>query len=97
VFELAKVLSQCSFDVMLPDSSYNLFVNYRNISVLQYMEPMEAAMHMVHHAGAVCIPRDNFYSNKALEQGQNFLRFAACWLKTDLEKAYEQLQSVHVQ
>jgi aminotransferase len=95
VFGLAKVLSQCGFDVIPPDSSYYLFVNYRNVAVLQSMEPMEAAMHMIHHVGVACVPGDNFYG-KALEQGQNYLRFAACRSKTDLEKACERLQSLHV-
>ena len=89
---LAEALREVGFGVVQPEGAYYLFVNYCGVSQLSSLDPMEAAMYLMHEVGVAVVPGDNFYG-KALEEGQNYLRFAACRSMSDITTAIEKLRA----
>ena len=89
---LATVLQHVGFRVVFPQGAYYLFVNYRNVPALQDKDSMEAAMYLLREIGVACVPGDNFYGSS--NDGQNYLRFAACRSDSDLEEASRRLQKL---
>jgi aspartate/methionine/tyrosine aminotransferase len=87
---LAKALKEAGFQVIVPEGSYYLFVDYRTVNKLNDLGPMEAAMYLMEKVGVACVPGDNFYGKSS--DGQHFLRFAACRSTSDIEAAIERLK-----
>ena len=90
---LAKALKEVGFDVILPEGSYYLFVDYSNVKKLNNLGPMEAALHLMKNIGVACVPGDNFYGKSS--DGEHFLRFAACRSISDIEAAVEKLKNLN--
>lgn len=90
--KLGDVLKSVGFEVVQPDGAYYLFAKYRGVQRLENLDPMQAAMFLVKEVGVACVPGDNFYG-LAVEEGKQFLRFAACRSEEDIDLACEKLVS----
>ncbi|KAL3762198.1 hypothetical protein ACHAWU_004736 [Discostella pseudostelligera] len=88
---LADALTQVGFGVVPPEGAYYLFVDYRGVQQLTSLSPMDAAMYMMKEVGVAVVPGDNFYGKS--QDGQNFLRFAACRSMSDITAAIMKLQA----
>ena len=88
--KLKNALSEIGFEIINPDGAYYLFANYTGVDGLKDMEPMDAAMFLVKKVGVACVPGDNFYG-LAIDQGKQYLRFAACRSPADIDEACRRL------
>lgn len=88
---LSNALSEVGFIIVQPQGAYYLFVNYRNVEQLKYFSPMDAAMYMMRVVGVAVVPGDNFYSKS--QEGQNYIRFAACRSVSDVTSAIAKMRS----
>jgi aspartate/methionine/tyrosine aminotransferase len=87
---MVTVLQDLGFRIAVPEGAYYLFVYYKNVPALTNMSSMEAAMFLLTTVGVACVPGDIFYG-KAKEDGQHYLRFAACRSISDLREAARRL------
>jgi aspartate/methionine/tyrosine aminotransferase len=87
---MVTVLQDLGFRIALPEGAYYLFVDYTSVPALTNMSSMEAAMFLLTTVGVACVPGDVFYG-KAKEDGQHYLRFAACRSVSDLREAARRL------
>jgi N-succinyldiaminopimelate aminotransferase len=87
---MVAVLQDLGFRIARPEGAYYLFVDYKSVPALANMSAMEAAMFLLTKVGVACVPGDIFYG-KAKEDGQNYLRFAACRSVDDLREAARRL------
>jgi aspartate/methionine/tyrosine aminotransferase len=87
---MVTILQDLGFFIALPEGAYYLFVDYKNVPALTNMSSMEAAMFLLTTVGVACVPGDIFYG-KAKEDGQQYLRFAACRSISDLREAARRL------
>jgi len=79
--------------VIDPEGAYYLFVKYRGVPALTSIgSPYEAAMYLLHKVGVACVPGDNFYGKAIKEEGQQYLRFAACRSIEDIREACSRLR-----
>ena len=88
---LAEALKQVGFGVVPPEGAYYLFVDYRGVEQLTNLSPMDAAMYLMKEVGVAVVPGDNFYGKS--QDGQHFLRFAACRSMSDITAAILKLQA----
>ena len=88
---LTEALKQVGFGVVPPEGAYYLFVDYRGVEQLSYLSPMDAAMYLMKEVGVAVVPGDNFYGKS--QDGQHFLRFAACRSMSDITAAILKLQA----
>ena len=88
---LAEALKQVGFGVVPPEGAYYLFVDYRGVEQLTNLSPMDAAMFLMKEVGVAVVPGDNFYGKS--QDGQHFLRFAACRSMSDITAAILKLQA----
>jgi aspartate/methionine/tyrosine aminotransferase len=88
---LTEALKQVGFGVVPPEGAYYLFVDYRGVEQLSYLSPMDAAMYLMKEVGVAVVPGDNFYGKS--QDGQHFLRFAACRSMSDITAAVLKLQA----
>jgi len=90
---LSATLTTLGFDVIDPEGAYYLFVKYRGVPALTSIgSPYEAAMYLLHKVGVACVPGDNFYGKAIKEEGQQYLRFAACRSIEDIREACSRLR-----
>jgi|TARA_B100000686_G_scaffold61881_2_gene66449 aspartate/methionine/tyrosine aminotransferase len=87
---LTQALSSVGFRFVLPQGAYYLFTNFTNVSALQTLCPMDAAMHLIEQIGVATVPGDNFYAKS--NDGDQYLRFAFCRNLETLTAATERLQ-----
>ena len=88
--KLGNALQSVGFDVILPEGSYYLFVNFHGVKELKGLTPMEAAMYLMKEVGVASVPGDNFYGKS--DEGKKYLRFAACRSENDIENAIVRLK-----
>ena len=88
---LTEALKQVGFGVVPPEGAYYLFVDYRGVEQLTNLSPMDAAMYLMKEVGVAVVPGDNFYGKS--QDGQHFLRFAACRSMSDITAAILKLQA----
>ena len=81
-----RFLQDVGFKVSQPHGAYYLFSNYTCVPKLQGKGPMEAAMYMIEKIGVACVPGDIFYGT-AVEERNQYLRFAACRSEDDIDAA----------
>jgi aminotransferase len=91
LFCLSDALSEVGFSIVPPQGAYYLFVNYRSVEQLQHLNPMDAAMYMMCEVGVAVVPGDNFYGKS--QDGQNYLRFAACRSVSDVTSAITKIRA----
>ena len=90
---LAQTLTKLGFEVIKPEGAYYLFVKYRGVEALsKFQDPMEAAMFLLKDVGVACVPGNNFYGKAIEDEGNQYLRFAACRSKEDIEEACRRLE-----
>jgi len=89
---LAEALDEVGFGIIHPEGAYYLFADYRGVSQLRDLTPMDAAMYLMHEVGVAVVPGDNFYG-KAIDEGKKYLRFAACRSMADIATAIERLRA----
>ena len=73
---LRAAVQQVGFRVSTPEGAYYLFADYRSVTPLASLTPMEAAMFVIERAGVASVPGDNFYAAGWTACG--YLRFAFC-------------------
>ena len=88
---LSDALTDVGFIIVRPQGAYYLFVNYRNVEQLKVLCPMDAAMYMMREVGVAVVPGDNFYGKS--QDGQNYLRFAACRSVSDVTSAIAKMRA----
>jgi aspartate/methionine/tyrosine aminotransferase len=94
---LASTLQELGFGVLKPEGAYYLFVKYRGVkplvsSLQDPTNPMEAAMYLLKEVGVACVPGDNFYGKAIQEEGNQYIRFAACRSDEDITEACRRLR-----
>lgn len=88
---LSDALCEVGFIIVQPQGAYYLFVNYRNVEQLKHFSPIDAAMYMMRVVGVAVVPGDNFYGKS--QDGQNYLRFAACRSVSDVKSAIVKMRA----
>jgi len=88
---LAAALTKVGFAVVQPEGAYYLFAKFRGVEQLKDLSAMEAAMYMLEKVGVAVVNGDNFYSKS--NDGENYLRFAACRSNEDIKSAIELLNT----
>lgn len=86
VQKLRSALLKVGFEASQPQGAYYVFADYRKVPNLKEMNPRTAAMHMIKTVGVACVPGDNFYG-KEVNDGNQYLRFAACRSQSDIDSA----------
>jgi aspartate/methionine/tyrosine aminotransferase len=90
---LALTLQQLGFGVLKPEGAYYLFVKYRGVkAVSSFQDPMQTALHLLKEVGIVCVPGDIFYRKAIQEEGNQYIRFAACRSEADITEACRRLR-----
>ena len=90
--KLASTLVNLKFDVVKPEGAYYLLVKYNDVDALsKFTDPMDAAMYLLKEVGVASVPGNNFYG-KDLDEGNQYIRFAACRSEDDINEACKRLE-----
>jgi aspartate/methionine/tyrosine aminotransferase len=87
---LSTALKQVGFRVTRPEGAFYFFADYRGVSALAGLSPMEAAMTLIRSFGVGSVPGDNFYAEGC--HGDTYLRFAFCRSLASLDEGARRLQ-----
>ena len=85
-------LERVGFRVTLPQGSYYLFANYREVPALHDLPPMDAARFLIEKVGVAAVPGNNFY--QVGNDGDRYLRFAFCRGLDTLQEATRRLAAL---
>ncbi len=86
---LVQGLRAASFRVSLPEGSYYLFADYRQVPALRRLGPEDAALFLIEKVGVAPVPGANFYHIG--DEGDRYLRFAFCRSVESLQEACHRL------
>ena len=89
---LMAALRRVGFQVTPPEGSYYLFANYRQVTALQDLSPMDATLFLLTKVGVASVPGDNFYQVGEIDDP--YLRFAFCRGLDTLEEAARRLRAL---
>ena len=89
---LTEALAAVGFRFVCPQGAYYLFANFKNVSALKELCPMDAAMHLIEQIGVATVPGDNFYAKSS--DGDQYLRFAFCRNLETLATATDRIQTL---
>jgi aminotransferase len=86
---LLAVLDEAGFQPSVPRGAYYVMADIEHLGL---GTDVEAAQHLVEHAGVAVVPGSSFYSDPEL--GRHLVRFAFCKRLDTLDAAGERLQAL---